>query len=139
MGVRSSSDDGMIADINVTPLVDVVLVLLIIFMITAPAIYQNALKVQLPKAGTGESTQRSPLQFVLSKAGELSMGKEKLEFSELSAKLKSLSEEAKKQPAMISADEGTPHGVVVKLMDLLRAEGLNQFALNVEPGGSVRK
>jgi biopolymer transport protein ExbD len=53
-GAFDSGDDELIAGINVTPLVDVVLVLLVIFLITAPVIYQSAIKVQLPKASSGE-------------------------------------------------------------------------------------
>src|SRR6476646_10217575 len=86
----SSSDDDMIAGINVTPLVDVVLVLLIIFLITAPVLYQSAIKVQLPKAKSGEETQKSPLSFTITKSGEIAWDKQKMDWDTLSKKLAAL-------------------------------------------------
>lgn len=131
-GSFDSDNDDLISGINVTPLVDVVLVLLIVFMITAPVIYQSAIKVQLPKATTGEQTARSPLDFTLTKEGNVIWGKEALDWPTLQRKLASLGPQAAEQTAMISADEVTPHGSVIRLMDSLRQVGLTRFALNVE-------
>lgn len=129
----SLSDDESFSSINVTPLVDVVLVLLIIFMITAPAIYQSAIKVQLPKAKTGESTTASaPLSFTLTQNGQLSWGKEPIDWNDLSAKLSKQGPAIAEQTAMISADAATPHGTVIRLMDSLRQVGLTHFGLSVE-------
>ena len=130
------SDDDVISAINVTPLVDVVLVLLIIFLITAPVLYQSAIKVKLPSAKTGEQAEKSPLEFTISKEGELSIGKEKLDWSQLGAKLQGLGASAADQTAIISADEATPHGTVIRLMDGLRQAGITRFALNVESGAA---
>ena len=75
---------GTLSEINIIPLVDVVLVLLIIFMITAPVIYQSAIKVQLPKIRSGESSEKSPFQFTIGRDGALHMGSEKIpDWSEL--------------------------------------------------------
>ena len=126
------SDEDLISGINVTPLVDVVLVLLIIFLITAPVIYQSAIKVQLPKAKTGEETKKSPLDFTVTKEGELLFGKEKIDWASLGAKLASLGPNLSQETAIISADQATPHGTVIRLMDVLRQSGLTRFALNVE-------
>lgn len=132
------SDEGFFSEINITPLVDVVLVLLIIFMITAPVIYQSSIKVQLPKTKTGEGQQKSPFQFTIGKTGELSMGEERVEdWESLPSKItqvgagKNLSEEV----ASISADQSAQHGQVMKLMDILRQAGITRFALNVESSG----
>ncbi len=130
-GSFASSDDEVIAGINVTPLVDVVLVLLIIFLITAPVLYQSAIKVQLPKAKTGEEAQKSGLSFTITKDGKLSWDKNPVDWEELSQKLARL-QTTPEQSAMISADEATPHGTVVKLMDALRTAGITRFALSVE-------
>jgi len=128
-----SGDDEVISGINVTPLVDVVLVLLIIFMITAPAIYQSAIKVQLPKAKSGEQAeQKAPLSFTLGKSGELHWGKEQIDWTTLGQRLAELGGKASEETAIISADESTPHGTVIRLMDALRQAGLTRFALNVE-------
>lgn len=127
-----SSDEDFISGINVTPLVDVVLVLLIIFMITAPVIYQSAIKVQLPRAQTGEATQKSPLNFSISKDGVVSWNNKTVDWKTLQERLNAMGTQSAEQTAIISADEGTPHGTVIRLMDSLRMAGLTHFALNVE-------
>jgi biopolymer transport protein ExbD len=126
------SDDDVIAGINVTPLVDVVLVLLVIFMITAPIIYQSAIKVKLPQAKSGEDVQKSPLSFTLTQAGELSLGQEKLDWNTLGARVATLGAAVSEETAVISADENTAHGTVIRLMDILRQAGVTRFALNVQ-------
>ena len=126
------SEDDVISGINVTPLVDVVLVLLIIFLITAPVLYQSAIKVKLPQAKTGETAERSPLEFSISKEGQLLIGKENLDWAQLGPRLAALGPSAAEQTAIISADEATPHGTVIRLMDALRQAGITRFALNVE-------
>ena len=130
------SDDEVFSGINVTPLVDVVLVLLIIFMITAPVLYQSAIKVQLPKASSGESSQ-SPkaLRFTLTREGALAWDDKPIQIDELKARLaKEAAGRDTTQPVLISADQGTAHGKVIELMDVLRQAGLTRFALNVDGG-----
>ena len=131
-GSFDSSDDDLISGINVTPLVDVVLVLLIIFLITAPVLYQSAIKVQLPRAKTGEQAQKSPLSFTITKEGDLIWDKEKLDWDSFTKKLSTLGPTTPDQTAVISADEATPHGKVIRVMDALREAGLTHFALNVD-------
>ena len=128
----SGVDDELISGINVTPLVDVILVLLIIFMITAPVIYQSAIQVQLPKAKTAEDASKSALTFTLTKEGQLHWNKDLLDWETLKSRLQSLGAQAASETAMISADSATPHGTVVRLMDALREAGLTRFALNVD-------
>lgn len=131
-GLLDNAEDDVISGINVTPLVDVVLVLLIIFMITAPVIYQSAIKVQLPKAQSGESADKSPLNFSISKEGDVTWNSERVDWKTLENRLKELAPKSADMTALISADEATPHGVVIHLMDTLRMSGLTHFALNVE-------
>ena len=138
-GFSSGSDEEVFSGINVTPLVDVVLVLLIIFMLTAPVIYQNAIKVQLPKAASGETSQKSPMSFTLTKTGELLLGEERIDWTTLTQRLADLGPTIKEQTAIVSADEATPHGSVIRLMDVLRQAGLTQFALQVQSAPAPRK
>ncbi len=134
-----SQDEELVSQINVTPLVDVVLVLLVIFLMTAPALYQSAIKIQLPKANSGDATggQENPYQFTLSKEGTLHWGKKETTLSELK---KSLSQKPPEQlaeaTALINADQATPHGIVIGLMDTLRSAGLSRFGMSVEGGAS---
>jgi biopolymer transport protein ExbD len=134
-GNFGGQDDSFFADINITPLVDVVLVLLVVFMITAPVIYQSAIKVQLPKAKSGDSQEKSPFQFTISKDGELVLGDERItDWNTLPDRIQKLGagKNLAEEVAMISADQAASHGQVVKLMDILRQSGLTRFGLTVE-------
>jgi biopolymer transport protein ExbD len=134
-GNFGGQDDSFFADINITPLVDVVLVLLVIFMITAPVIYQSAIKVQLPKAKSGDSQEKSPFQFTINKDGELALGDERIsDWNTLPDRIRKLGagKDLAEEVAMISADQASSHGQVVKLMDILRQNGLTRFGLTVE-------
>ena len=131
---HGGGDDDLIASINITPLVDVVLVLLIIFLITAPVIYQNALKVELPQAKTGESSQASPLAFTIDREGKVTWGGELLNWASIEERVKAKETSFKNETASIRADTSTPHGTVIQLMDILRAHGILKFALDVDPG-----
>lgn len=133
-GAFQSSDEDVISGINITPLVDVVLVLLIIFLITAPVLYQSAIKVQLPKAKSGEEAKKTPLSFTLSESGELLWDRDRIDWETLSKRLAAMGAGISEETAIISADEKTPHGTVIRLMDVLRQAGLSKFGLNVEAG-----
>ncbi|MEW6058216.1 MAG: biopolymer transporter ExbD [Bdellovibrionota bacterium] len=124
-------DENEISEINVTPLVDVVLVLLVIFMITAPALYQNALKVQLPQAQTGEDQSKSTLQLVIDQSGAISIQGKKFSIEALSAHVKS----THPQSAIILADKKVEHGHVIAIIDLLKANGVQKFSFGVEKQG----
>ena len=141
MANHSSSDDDLISGINVTPLVDVVLVLLVIFLITAPVLYQSAIKVQLPKAKTGEEQKRSPLSFTITKERQVAWDKEVMDWITLGKRLAefNFNEKDEEQTAIISADQSTAHGTVIRLMDTLRQAGVTRFGLNVETGVPAAK
>ncbi len=132
MGGGMDGSDSVIAEINVTPLVDVVLVLLVIFMLTAPVIYQRSIKVKLPQATTGAAAESNPLVFTLTSNGDLYWGREKMSFEMLETRLRALPDGEKNQTAAIQADEATSHGRVIQLMDTLQRTGLSKFALSVQ-------
>lgn len=131
-GTGSNDSDDLVAEINVTPLVDVILVLLIIFMITAPIIYQSAIKVQLPKAQTGEAIENTVLRFTIQKDGTLLLDEKAVTLNDVAQKIKSLGDRISDQQASVSADRDTSHGKVIELMDVLRQNGLTRFSLTVE-------
>lgn len=134
-GGGGRNEDDPIADINVTPLVDVVLVVLIIFMITAPMLYQSTIDVNLPKADSGQQSEKSTLTFVVTKDGDLTWDKTKISWEELPGKLKALGSAASQKTAIITADKSTPHGTVVRLMDILRTSGVTKVGITVEGQG----
>lgn len=121
-------DDDDISAINVTPLVDVVLVLLVIFMITAPVLYQGALDVKLPEAGSGEVQGRAPLEIVMDRNGAV-----KVEGRWMAPE--QLGEWIERNPcdtAMILADRKVEHGKVITLIELLKSSGIRKFSFGVE-------
>ena len=128
-------DDSGITDINVTPLVDVMLVLLIVFMVTSTYIVQQSIQVQLPKADTGESTAATKnLAFVMDKSGALFLDGKAITIDEIPAIVQQLKAETPNLTlqALIAADQETKHGSVVGLIDAVRRQGITDLAINVE-------
>jgi biopolymer transport protein ExbD len=126
----------MIVDINVTPLVDITLVLLIIFMVTASYIVSPAIKVDLPKAASGSDQTKTTLALTLMKDGVLYLNGER---SSDAAVIKYIGGELPKNPdlqAIIAADRIVPHGDVVHVIDLVKRAGVHRFAINVDPSGA---
>ena len=122
------SDEDEISAINVTPLVDVMLVLLIIFMITAPTLYQNALKVQLPKAQSGEEMAKSTLQIGLEADGKIVVKGKTLTLLDLGVATR----DGHYAAAIIMADRKSEHGKVIELIDTLKANGIQKFSFGVD-------
>lgn len=137
MAGGASTDEDEITGINVTPLVDVMLVLLIIFMVTATYIVNQSINVQLPKAETADTTETSKnLGFVLDADSKLYLDGNPINFEDIPAAIAEAQNKAAGAAvnALISADKTTPHGMVVKLIDAVRKYGITDFAINVEGG-----
>lgn len=127
-------DDEEITDINVTPLVDIMMVLLIIFMVTTSQIVNKSIEVNLPKAATGEDVATQDLAFVINKESALFLNGETLAFEQVGPEIERIKADNpdKKVQALISADRETPHGQVINLIDIIRKNGISDFAINVE-------
>jgi len=121
----------MISGINVTPLVDVVLVLLIVLMVTASYTVSKALPMDLPKASTGES-QNHPLAISVDESGKYFLDGKALSRPDLRLAVRSRKEQGDVS-ALIAADGQAQHRAVVRVIDLLRGEGITKFAINVAP------
>jgi biopolymer transport protein ExbD len=133
MASTSDSQDEEITGINVTPLVDVMLVLLIIFMVTASYITNQSINVNLPKADTGGEVQpANNLAFVLDKDSQLYLDGRAISFEQLPELVQSRANSGQKVQAIVAADQQTPHGTVIKLIDTIRKNGITEFAINVE-------
>lgn len=132
MASKYNSSDEAISEINVVPLVDIILVVLIIFMVTAPMIMKPSINVNLPKAATGEQSVATQLNVSITASGELFLNGKVA--SEDEVKTKSL-EEVQKNPeiqAIISADKDVPHGKVVTVLDLVKGSGVRKFAISID-------
>ncbi len=133
MATKLDDQDEGINDINITPFVDVVLVLLVIFMVTAPVMIKESLKVNLPKTLTSDiSSKADSIGVAITKEGQVLFNGKLLSQESLLAELKRISEAAPETNFLISADTETKHGDVVKMIDLLKKNNLNRFALQVE-------
>ena len=133
-GGADLDDEEGITGINVTPLVDIMLVLLIIFMVASNYIVKEAIEVNLPKAATGEevNTENKSIALILKKDGRIFLNGELTTREKIAEASRGLAKEKNAQ-AMIAADRGTPHGEVVKMIDLIRVNGLTSFAINIDP------
>ncbi len=116
---------GPLSEINVTPLVDVFLVLLVIFMITAPVLRQ-AIELGLPSARTGVSTSGEGLSIRVARDGRLSVEGRELPTEELAPYLEVWRKglEGERAPVFIEADEASPYGSVIQVLDEVRAAGI---------------
>ena len=131
-------DDGgrMIVDINVTPLVDITLVLLIIFMVTASYIVSPAIKVDLPKAASGSDQTKTTLAITIAKDGALFLNGERSSDAGIVAYIGGELPKNAELQAIIAADKVVSHGDVIHVIDLVKRSGVHRFALNVDPGAS---
>ena len=136
-GASEGGDDdeggGMISGINVTPLVDIVLVLLIIMMVAAPLIANNpSIKVELPKASTGDETQKSTVSLTLRRDGALFFNEDQVTEEVAKSRIQAQLKANKEVQAIIAADKGVPYGSVMHIIDLVKSLGVTKFALNID-------
>jgi len=131
-GSGSNGDEDIISGINVTPLVDVVLVLLIIFMVTATYIVRAAIEVDLPRAAHGGEATGTLLAVVLTKDGDLYLDGVRRSEDELVARAREAVARDPEARVVISADRGALHGAVVRVIDAVKGAGVSRFALNVD-------
>jgi biopolymer transport protein ExbD len=132
-GNSSNDDDGLIAGINVTPLVDVTLVLLIIFMVTAKIIVSQGMPMDLPKAASGESLQ-TVFSVELAADGKTRVDSEAIANDEAIGPLaKTAHGRNKDLRAVIRADKKVEHGRVIHVLDLLKKAGIAKIAFAVSP------
>ncbi|WP_409479134.1 ExbD/TolR family protein [Pseudobdellovibrio sp. HCB154] len=132
MAFKADQSDEIMSEINVVPLVDVILVVLIIFMVTAPMIMKPSINVNLPKAASGEATTPSKLNITISNDGKLNLDGQMVEDAQVQAKAQ---EEVGKNPeiqAIISADKDVPHGRVVSVLDIVKGAGVKKFAISID-------
>jgi biopolymer transport protein ExbD len=135
MGGASRKGRGPITDINVTPLVDIMLVLLIIFMLTANLINKQAIEVDLPKASQGTTPTPPTLAVTLTQEGGLYLDGKEVTPAELRAAVgASVAKDAKTQ-VIIAADKHTSHGRVVWVLDVIKSLGVGAFAIQIDPAG----
>ena len=132
MAASQQDDTEEITGINVTPLVDIVLVLLIIFMVTANFIVRETVEVDLPRAAHGGETVQGLVNVVMDKDGKLFFDGAEVDENELLRRIADAVSKDKDTRAIISADQSIAYGRVMHLIDVVKGQGISKFALNIQ-------
>jgi biopolymer transport protein ExbD len=130
--LRRGKKNGPIAEINMIPLIDVSLVLLIIFMVMTPFLVQQQVNVNLPKSVSGAEAPEHPIVILIQKQGELSLNGNAVSISTLESDLKPLLGPKRENPVMIQADKDIPLQQVVSVMDIAKKLQVSKLGISVE-------
>ena len=133
--VAGSGRAKTIAAINITPLVDVVLVLLVILMVASTYIVAQTLKVHLPKAKMSDGTAEKPNTVQLMKNGDLRWNEQPVVEKDLEGLIRGAVAADPEISLVVSADQEAMHGQVVHIMDLAKVAGVTKFAINIMQAG----
>ncbi len=131
--MKSSRDRKLMSEINVTPLVDVMLVLLIIFMVAAPMMTQGV-DVTLPKTTTKNiKTKQEPLMLTVKKNREIFIENHKISLKNLEAKVKKIFENRREKQVLLRADKDVPYGFVIKVIAGVKRAGIDNLGMVTQP------
>jgi biopolymer transport protein TolR len=131
-GGADGGDDEAITGINVTPLVDVVLVLLIIFMVTARYIVKETIEIELPRAAHGGETVQKTFALMLTKDGKLFLNGAETDDAGLQRAAGEAKARGEEVQAIVGADKAATHGAVTHLLDVLKGAGVAKFAIQIQ-------
>ncbi len=135
MQASSAKDRRMLSDINVTPLVDVTLVLLIIFMVTTPML-QRGVDIQLPTARVAEVKEEERITLTVTRDGRIFVNNEEVLRQNLEARLKAMAGPGKERVLYFRGDARVPYGLVIDVMDAIKASGIETVGMITERPGS---
>lgn len=121
-----------LSDINIVPFVDVMLVLLVIFMITAP-ILESGIQVNLPKTKTVKEISQAQIIISINRAQELFLGKNPVNIHELGEKVLAMDKDVAHTPIYVRCDEAVPFGTWAMVVDTLRQSGINNISVVTKP------
>lgn len=130
--VTTKRDRQMMAEINIIPLVDVVLVLLVVFMITAPLLYRG-MDIKLPQAATNTIKPEERKILTVEKNQTVYLDKEEIGLARLEEKLRVLKGSAPEVSLYLRADRDVPYGTVVQVMDMIKRAGIDKLGIVTEP------
>ncbi len=137
MAGGASRRRGIVAEINVTPLVDIMLVLLIIFMLTAHLIAKQAIEVELPRAAQSTALPPTTLAVTLTRDGTLYLNSAQVTPDALRLAVKEAVAKDPKTQAIIVGDKAVSHGRVVWVLDTIKSLGITSFAIQIDPAEMV--
>ena len=128
----SGRTQSALADINITPLVDVVLVLLIIFMVTAPVI-QSGIDVAVPKTKTVKEITEERLVISINKEQRVFLGSDPININEIGTRLRQKIRDPRHQSIFVRADENVPFGAFATVMDAVKQAGFANVSIVTQP------
>lgn len=129
MSARDGGGDDVVSEINVTPLVDVMLVLLVVFIVTAPLL-SNAVTVNLPKTAINSPPQqKKALSVSIDKEGKIYLDRAPVQLSALEGELKKLNAGSEEVSVQLNADEGVDYGVVAKAISSIDRGGVKRLSV----------
>jgi len=131
-GAAVDNDDEAITGINVTPLVDITLVLLIIFMVTASYIVKETIEVELPRAAHGGETVQKTFAVLVTREGRSFLNGVPVDDESLVSEVHKARAAGEDVQAIVGADKNATHGTVTHLLDLLKGAGVTKFAIQIE-------
>jgi len=131
--MASARRRGMIVEINVTPLVDIMLVLLIVFMLTAHLIAKQAIEVELPRAANSTQAPPTTLAITLTKDGTLFLDGAPVTPDQLRDAVRTAVAKDPKSQAIIAGDKAVSHGRVVWVLDVINSLGITSFSIQIDP------
>ena len=135
--ILESRQRRFLAEINIIPLVDVVLVLLVIFMVTAPMLYRG-MDINLPTSASNTIKPEMRVVLTIEKDQRLYLDKDQVSLVQLDRKLRVLKEENKDVSLYLRADRDVPYGVVVQVMDGVKKAGIEKMGMVTDPAGPER-
>ncbi len=134
---RRRSNHGTMSDINVTPLVDVMLVLLIVFMVAAP-LMTTGVPIELPKTQAKQlATPSEPLTISVQADRKVFIDKTEIALGDLAAKLQALAKNGKDEQLMVRGDTNVPYGAIMEVMGVLNSAGFSKISLVTSPAEKV--
>jgi biopolymer transport protein ExbD len=128
-GNNNNNDDGIVADINMTPLIDIMLVLLIIFMVSSSAAIESGLDVELPEMNAVSDKTSEVLVVSLSKEGVIAVKGQEVKVEDLQPKITELLKELKTESVILEGDSNAPLEEVMMVMDTARSAGAKNFSI----------
>ena len=131
-GGASDNDDEGITGINVTPLVDVTLVLLIIFMVTATYIVKETIEVELPRAAHGGETVQKTFALSITRDEKLFLNGVPIDDAGMVNAVREAKSKGEDVQAIVGADKAATHGAVTHVLDVLKGAGVTKFAIQIE-------
>jgi len=132
MQSRLRSKTKLIAEINTVPFTDVVLVLLVIFMVTTPFLFQGSFQIKLPKVAAPSPNLPETIIITVAPGDKVLLNDKEIAMDDLSAKLKTLVEQKPTAMVMINADKSVTHGVVAQVMSRAYVAGVTKLGIAVE-------